>query len=379
MAGARNTQQVDPTRRHARRPADRPEKRGWGRVKILAPLEGIRIVEWLSDECSIAIGLAISFAGRVAADLGATVLQVDAPLLRARRAVGPLVDGESALARFIDRDKQQASAAAVMKGGTADVIICDVAHAMASDHVGTASLVIVSDRAQRPGVPDSEFTLLAVGGLLDLVGDPTAAPLRLGGHQLAYSAGLAVYAGIAGELCRRQGDGVPDTLRVNIADVAVWLNWKSVAMGSWSARVPSRLGDGAEWRTIRCADGWLALVYLEADWPKLKLLVGDPRLDEPRYEDRLERRRDATRINAVVEQAFATKTRAELRDVALARRIPLGPVWTPAELEHDQQYVARGFLQRSADRDGASVLRPLPPVIWNGTRFGSGASAEIGA
>ena len=344
-------------------------------MKVKAPLEGIRIVEWLSDECSIAVGLAISFAGRVAADLGATVVQVEAPLLRARRAIGPLVDGESALSRFIDRDKQQAPAARVMEGGPADIILRDIAGADS----GNASVVLVSDRAQRPDVPDSEFTLLAVGGLLDLVGDPAAEPLRLGGHQLAYSAGLAVYAGIAGELCRRQGGGAPDTLRVNIADVAVWLNWKSVAMGSWSARVPSRLGDGAEWRTIRCADGWLALVYLEADWPKLKLLVGDHRLDEPRYEDRLERRRDATRINAVVEHAFATKTRAELRDIALARRIPLGPVWTPAELEHDPQYIARHFLQRSADRDGASVLRPLPPVIWNGARFGSSAAAEIGA
>lgn len=347
-------------------------------MKEQAPLRGVRIVEWLSDECSAAVGLAISFAGRVAADLGATVIQIDTPALAARRAISPIIEGEAALARFVDRDKQRISSDAAKDGVIPEIIICDPASEAASLYAGKTWLAIVSDRAHAPAVADSEFTLLAAGGLLDLVGDPAAEPLRLGGHQLAYSAGLAVYTGMAGALSRRQAGNAPDTLRVNIADVAVWLNWKSVAMGSWSARVPSRLGDGAEWRTVRCADGWLALVYLEADWPKLKMLVNDPRLDDPRYDDRLERRGDATRINAIVEEAFTSKTRAELRDIALDRRIPLGPVWTPAELEQDPQYRARGFLQRAADQDGATILRPLPPVIWNGTRFGSGTATEIG-
>lgn len=341
-----------------------------------APLKGITIVEWASGGCSDAVGLAIAFAGRIAADLGATVLQIDAPVVRARATQPPLVDGRSALSLFLDRGKRRLASLPALEDGAIALYLGDAANARLEDRKGRDSVIVAADRATPPIVPDSEFTLLAIGGLLDLVGNPDRQPLRLGGHQMAYSAGLAVYGGLIAEICRRRAGAAPDSVRVNIADVVVWLNWKSAAMGSWSSRVPTRLGDGAEWRTIRCADGWIALVYLEADWPKLKAIVQDPRLEEPRYEDRLVRRNEATTINAIVERAFAAKTRAELRAIALAHRIPLGPVWTPAELERDPQYLARGFLPRIADEEGTVTLQPLLPVLWNGTRFGTMPAME---
>jgi len=345
-------------------------------VRDKAPLEGITIIEWVSDGCSDAVGLAIAFAGRIAADLGATVLQIDAPVVRARAAQPPLVGDRSALSLFLDRGKQRLASLPALEDGVIVLYLGDAANVPLADRKGRESVIVATDRASPPAIPDSEFTLLAIGGLLDLVGNPDQQPLRLGGHQMAYSAGLAIYGGLVAEICRRRAGAAPDSVRVAIADVVVWLNWKSAAMGSWSNRVPTRLGDGAEWRTIRCADGWIALVYLEADWPKLKAIVQDPRLEDARYEDRLVRRGEATTINAIVEQAFAAKTRAELRVIALAHRIPLGPVWTPAELEQDPQYVARGFLPRIPDGDGGATLQPRLPVLWNGARFGAAPAME---
>lgn len=341
-----------------------------------APLKGITIVEWVSDDCSDAIGLAVAFAGRIAVDMGADVLQVDAPVARARALQPPLIGGLSALSLFLDRGKRQVSAPPGPDTSAITLYLGDAVNAPLAERQKHGSSVLVADRALPPSLPDSEFTLLAIGGLLDLVGNPDQQPLRLGGHQMAYSAGLAVYCGMAAEICRRRAGATPDQVRVNIADVGVWLNWKSVAMGSWSSRVPTRLGDGAEWRTIRCADGWVALVYLEADWPKLKAIVRDERLEEPRYEDRLIRRSEAATINAIVEQAFASRTRADLRAIALEHRIPLGPVWTPAELERDPQYVARGFLHRVPGTDGGTTLQPRLPVLWNGERIDNAQTME---
>jgi crotonobetainyl-CoA:carnitine CoA-transferase CaiB-like acyl-CoA transferase len=358
-----------PVSRASRHPPQRES--GRGRVKDKAPLKGIRVIEWTSDTCSDPVGLAIAFAGRIAADLGATVFQIEASVLNSRQQRAPIVKGEAALSLFLDRGKHKISNVPDERDDLITVYVGDAGNAAIVANDGKRSLISVSGRANPPDVEDSEFTLLAVGGLLDLVGDPDRQPLRLGGHQIAYSAGLAIYAGIAAEICRRRAGAPPDVVRIGIADVAVWLNWKSVAMGSWSERVPTRLGDGAEWRTIQCADGWIALVYLEADWPKLKAIVRDERLDDPRYEDRLVRRREAATINAIVERAFASRTRAELRALALENRIPLGPVWTPAELEQDPQYLARDFLQRVPGSNGVATLQPALPVLWNGTRFGS--------
>ena len=346
-----------------------------------APLKGITVVEWASDGCSEAVGLAIAFAGRVMTDLGATVLQVGSAAVTARMRQAPHVGGASALSLFLDRGKRPVPSLPIpsLPDPCPDAItlyLGDAENAAITAHEGRQSLVLAAGRAHPASVADSEFTLLAIGGLLDLVGDPARQPLRLGGHQIAYAAGLALYAGMAAEICRRRAGASPEVVRVDIADVAVWLNWKSVATGTWSARVPTRLGDAAEWRTIRCADGWLALVYLEADWPKLKTLVGHAQLEDPRYADRLVRRAEADTINAIVERAFAALTRAELRDIALAQRIPLGPVWTPAELEHDPQYAARGFLQRVPGAAGGTTLQPLLPVLWNGARPGHISGGE---
>jgi crotonobetainyl-CoA:carnitine CoA-transferase CaiB-like acyl-CoA transferase len=160
-------------------------------------------------------------------------------------------------------------------------------------------------------------------------------------------------------------------VRVNLTDVAVWLNWKIVTLASWTDVPVSRRGSESEWRTLRCSDGWVALVYLEADWPVLRDVVDDPRLREPRFGDRAERRKNAGYINSIIEQSFAHLTRAQVRDLALEKRLPLGPVWSPAELASDPQNVAREFLRQAGTQSGETLLLPRLPLLWNGNAVGA--------
>ncbi len=93
----------------------------------------------------------------------------------------------------------------------ADVVIMDAASVpgLRERSPIVASLSLFGGDDERPA---SEFTVMALGGLLDMVGDPARAPLALGGHQAAYAAGLAAYTGIAAVLCRpRVGGNIPPT------------------------------------------------------------------------------------------------------------------------------------------------------------------------
>lgn len=343
------------------------------------PLRDIHIVEAPSPDCPLAVALSLAFAGRLAADLGAKVTVVGAAAQMQRRAILPAVQRASALSQFLDAGKTDWSAQPHVDAdlgallGAADVILCDPPAHLASGRLAEQAIwTLVSTRPDADAGFDSEFTLLAASGLLDLVGDPARRPLRLGGHQLAYAAGLSIYSGFLAALCGRKAGVQTGLVRVNLADVGVWLNWKSVAMSTWSTREATRLGDDAEWRTVRCADGWTAVVYLEADWPVLRDMINDPRLADPRFDDRSVRRANAALITGVVEEYFSRLTRTELRQIALDNRIPLGPVWSPAELEHDPQYLQRDFLHR-VSVEGGDVLRPRAPVVWNGQRFGAEA------
>lgn len=313
----------------------------------------------------------------MAASLGAEVLKVDSGNGDPVRAVGPWVAGEGTLATFLDHGKSRLPCGTT--GETAlqpmtpspDLVLCDEA---AFAHLeGRGSHIVHTVFSMfPPGTRNadhmaSEFTVMALSGLLDLVGDPVREPLRMGGHQLAYSCGIAAYAGAIAALQTPGKAGDPaQVVRVSLADTAVWLNWKSVAMASWSPAGRARLGRDAEWQVVRCADGWVALVFLEADWPVLRDFVNDTRLADPRFDDRAVRRKEARFVSDIVEEAFMRYTRHELKDLSLSRRLPLGPVWTPLELETDVQNVARGFLKRRPD---GSLLMPRMPILWNGEAF----------
>src|SRR5262249_45427094 len=144
---------------------------------------------------------------------------------------------------------------------------------------------------------------LALSGVMDLIGEPEREPLKPGGHQLAYTAGLAAYTGIAASLCRDR-DATCEVIDVSLLDAAIWLNWKSAAMGVLGKAAPSRAGKEADWPIVRCLDGWIAVVYQDGDWSALRDLIGDPKLVEPRFATREGRKQHAGELLACFEAAF---------------------------------------------------------------------------
>ncbi len=221
-----------------------------------------------------------------------------------------------------------------------------------------------------PGIPASEFTVMALGGLLNVIGEPDREPLRLGGHQAAYAAGLAAFTGLVAGLCGTSTE--TEIARVSMLEAVIWLNWKNLASAATTGTAPGRAGKFAEWQVLRCADGWVALVYQDGDWPLLARVIGDKRLDDPALADRAARQACAAAIGEIVQRRFAALTRAQIREIALQRRLPLGPVWSPEELARDPHTLARDFLASVRLPDGPTVPMPRLPVLWNGQGFPPG-------
>lgn len=323
---------------------------------MIAPLNDVVIVESYSADAPVALKLAGALAGRIAADLGARVVKV-AETNDARSAASDA---------FLDAGKEIVAESALPRAlAQANVAIVD---ARMQAKLSTTPIIVASLSMFAPDIdeiPASEFTLMALGGLLDIVGDPEREPLKLGGRQAAYAAGLAAYAGVAAALCRTPL--ARDVVHVSMLDTIVWLNWKSAPTNDGD-EPQRRAGAAAEWRVVRCADGWIALVYQDSDWPALCAIVDDPRLRTPDFTERAERVKRLRDVASIIEQSFITKTRAELRDLALKHRLPIGPVWSPAELRHDPHYAARDFLT-PIEINGRFALTPRLPVAWSGHRF----------
>jgi crotonobetainyl-CoA:carnitine CoA-transferase CaiB-like acyl-CoA transferase len=353
----------------------------------MRPLDGVILLEASSAACPLALRLAISMAGRIAADLGADVVKLEDGDGDPVRRIPPFVGGSSALFAFLNAGKRSIAVSARDRYviarliATADAVILDdvlhQAQATACDPRIAAVLSMFSPCAP-PGIPASEFTVLALGGLLDLIGDPEREPLRVGGHQAAYAAGLAAYTGIAAALCRDENGGVaPEVVEVSLLDTVIWLNWKSAAIAVLGRPAPSRLGRISAWPVVRCLDGWIAVVYADTDWPVLRDFIGDPRLADPRFATREGRGRHADDLSCIVERAFGHLSRRAIQALAVARRLPLGPVLSPQELATDPQILARGFLHRVQLSDGAEAAMPRLPVLWSGRSFPPGQAPAL--
>lgn len=360
----------------------------------MRPLDGYRVLEYCDAHCPPFVHMAVSMATKIAADLGADVIKLEPRQGDALRRSPPLfMDGEgrerSFLFEFLNTSKRSivlddaepSWPAALGRLARASQAIVQGADASSSlppgsdGDVGHLTRVLVTPFGDDPAwrdVPSSELTVLALGGLLQMIGEPASEPLRFGGHQPAYAAGLAAFSGLVAGLAAPDRRGLED-VRVAALDVVTWLNWKAVL----SPKPVRRQGSASEWQVVPCQDGFVAVVYQQEDWPNMLRLTGVEALADARFRTRAGREEHRDELMAHIRRWFAPRTKEEVTRLARAYRIPLGPVLTPRELRHDPQYAARDFI-RSLGRMGERALDlPQLPVLWNGARPRSTAAPPL--
>lgn len=347
------------------------------------PLARFTVLEVNDRDVPLCLRLATSLAAKIAADLGATVLKIEPPDGDPVRRAPPLLpQGESALFQFLNTSKRalvldtatdagRASLAKLLEAADAVLFeepaaIAPLARAGQATPIEIAAFPLEMDAAQRPV---SEFTLLALSGLLHMVGEPERKPLRLGGHQASYAAGLTAFTGLTAALAARDANQQPPPVRVSLAEVLQWVNWKAASAAEATGASPGREGKSSEFQIVPCRDGHVAVVYTATQWLATRALIGDPRLADPKFDLRAGRRRHIAELYAIITPWFADKTRAEIQATAQANGVPFGPIFSPAELLETEQYAARSFLADVAHPKLGTLRMPQLPVQWSGHSF----------
>ncbi|HZP98504.1 MAG TPA: CoA transferase [Reyranella sp.] len=340
------------------------------------PLSRFTIIELNDAGMPVPLRLAASLAGKIAADLGATVLKIEPAEGDPVRRLPPFLShGESALFQFLNTSKQSVR----LGRGTLPDLLAKAQACLFEEPSSLAEMVRKSpatpiELAAFPvgmePMPFSEFTVLALGGLLHMVGEPDRKPLRLGGHQASYAAGFAAFTGLATALAARDAGRSAPGVRVSLTEVMQWVNWKAASGAEASGKSPGREGKGSEFQIVPCKDGYVAVVYTVTQWPAVRALVGDRRLEDKKFATRAERRDNVAELYAILRPWFADKTRAEIQALAQAKGVPFGPIFSPSELLESEQYLARGFLTKFG---GGKI--PQLPVQWNGRSFAPRAMA----
>lgn len=343
-------------------------------------LKPFLVVEMAGPEAPLAHRLAIGIAGRIAADLGARVIKIvppeGDPIVRTPVVPHERSDNAVALSAVIDASKTLLPLDLQSADGQADRdrllalasgLLTDAHRPFSGEtkrRVDVAVRVLPTDDLLAKNDP-SELTVLALSGLLDLIGDPQRAPLAFGGHQVAYASGFAAFTALMGGLASNSSR----RLDIDLLDVMVWINWKGVGTPAFRPGANlSREGRRAEWQVLPCADGHIALVHSEKDWRPLAELIGHPDLLDPELTSLLGREKHRERYIPIIAAWVAARSREEIYRAAQSRGIPIGPVVLPGEFGGDPQFAARNVVG-SFDYEGRTINLPRLPIRWNGASF----------
>ena len=213
---------------------------------------------------------------------------------------------------------------------------------------------------------------------MHMVGEPERKPLKLAGHQASYAAGLTAFTGLAAALAARDAGQRAPHVRVSLAEVMQWVNWKAASGAAASGTSPGREGKRSEFQIVPCRDGHVAVVYTVTQWPATRALIGDTRLEDPKFATRAGRRKHIAELYDIITPWFADKTRAEIQKTAQAKGVPVRPDLLAGRAARRPSSMSRArFLAEMKHPALGRLLMPQLPVQWNGRSFAPRPAPEI--
>ena len=245
--------------------------------------------------------------------------------------------------------------------------------ALLNERLIYASFTGYGERGEEANKPGFDITAWwARSGLMDGVRTeakaPPARPLTgMGDHP----SGSSLYASIVMALYQRQITGKGAYVGTSLIANGLWSNGVMAQAALCGARFidrpPREQSLNAFTNYYRCGDGrWLILTILneERHWPVLAKCLGREELiDDPRFLTKRDRLAHAVELTAIFDEVFASKDRAEWRDILNAGGIVFDVVASAQDIRDDKQLFANEIL---VPFEGEETLTITSPVFLAG-------------
>jgi len=349
-------------------------------------LQGLKVLE---------LGQLIAgpFAGKTLADFGADVIKVEPPgegdplrkwrLLHDGTSVWWQVQSRNKKSVALDLRSDEGRAAVRALAAEADVLIENFKPGtlekwgLGYERLSAANPGLIMLRISGYGqsgpykdLPGFAVVAEAMGGLRHLTGEPGRVPVRCG---VSIGDTLAALHGVIGVLLALQARA--RTGRGQVVDVALYeavFNCMESLLPEYSAfgtvRQPagSALPGIAPSNAYRCADGQVVIGGNgDSIFKRLMQAIGRGDLaEDPGLADNALRVRRVDEIDAAITTWTVQRPVAEVVGALQAASVPVGRIYTVADIAADPHYRARGMIQRITSADGLALDVPgVVPVL----------------
>ena len=188
--------------------------------------------------------------------------------------------------------------------------------------------------------------------------------------------GLTIAGGICAALLHRDRTGEALLVDSSLLAMGAWATGFSIA----GAHVfgLERLGGGTRYDspnplvgTYRTKDDrFISIVLMQSDrfWPDFAKRLGHSTLQtDPRFQSAASRVENKRECIDLIDEAFATRTLAEWKEVLADFEGVWAPVQTVKEVANDPQVVANGYIRDVVDTDGQAFKLVASPLQFNET------------
>ena len=353
-------------------------------------LAGVRVIE-----CGNMVSAA--YAAKLMADLGADVIKIEAPGVgdHARRR-GPFPGGvahaeKSGLFLYLNTNKRsvtldlarpEAHALLGQLSANADLLIHNFPppempakgldfEALARDN---PKLTMVSISPFGMAGPHRDYqatdlTLWNAGGVAYLNGGGPEAedlpPLKTHGHQSEFQGGLNAAIAALGALLACVRDGHGQHVSISIQECLAAILELTFEFWPYMGLIASRLGRKPiqPLDFFECRDGWIFLCCVEEhQWQTWVEIMGNPEwAGMELFENRLTRAANWDALKLLLQEWMADRSVDELYRLGQARRVPLAPVSTMADLLASDHLKSRGFFALIDHPQAGTLAYPGAP------------------
>jgi crotonobetainyl-CoA:carnitine CoA-transferase CaiB-like acyl-CoA transferase len=357
-------------------------------------LEGLQVVE-------VGRRFAASYATKLMADLGASVVKIEEPGGDPVRLLPPFAGGtphpeKSGAFLYLNCNKQGIILDTTGARGRdvldrllaqTDVLVHDLkpedaeAAGLAWDRVHSVNPRVIMTSVTPFGLdgPYRDFnaydlTLASAGGWTTVNGqplDPSMPPLRAFGHQTAFQAGLNAALATMGAAVWRLKSGKGQHVEVSAQECIssilelTYVTWPY--MGLEVVRYGQRPLHPIDF--FECKDGWIFVLCLEEkQWRSFLEMMGNPEWGEWEvFANAFVRASNWDALKPFIAEFVAEWTVDDLYLAAQEKRIPFAPVSTMADLLDSPHLNARGFFAEITHPAAGTAKYPGAPYKLMGT------------
>jgi crotonobetainyl-CoA:carnitine CoA-transferase CaiB-like acyl-CoA transferase len=380
-------------------------------MQALRPLAGLRVLELGSD-------VALAFAARLLADLGAEVLRPEPPGGDPLREAAPMTGAGSTLFTYLNHGKALVSGDIGALARQADLLLWAPEAAgggafgavmPARDDPARPPVVVFTAHGltgPRAGTPGNAFTAQHAGGFAWHQASPVSdteaqPPLGCPDRETAMLCGL-IGANAAMVALAEPREGLPPWLDLSAEDVFAWnlvdalAEYHDGVLAPGRKRRPGReitIAGGLVW-LLPCADGTIVVSPREDhQWARWVELMGSPgwASDPELCGTRAVRTARAAELGRLMREWSAGVSARSVFEQAQAARVACFPVSTAPDLLANRQLAARRYFRPAGDlpmpglpfamRDsaGAELPRgtPIVPPQTGAPRFTTPATPRV--